>query len=69
MNCTKIGEFLVTYYGKYYFFFTEEYEFVFFMSEENILKFLDSGITIAEEKIDPVILDDVYRHMANPSEV
>ena len=45
-------------YNKCYYVFKNN-EFVFFISQE---KFVN-------KKIDPVILDDVYRYIANPLEV
>lgn len=67
MTFFKINGFIVAHYFDNYFFFTEEYEFVFFSSEKNLLKLLlDPETEKVDEKIDPVILEDVYRYMANP---
>lgn len=66
MSNIQIDECIVTYYNNNYFFFTEDYEFVFFMSEENTLKFFLNSEEYTNELIDSAILEDVYRHMANP---
>lgn len=67
MSYIHIDECIVTRYGQNYFFFTEDNEFVFFISEENFLRlFLKSETGYAIDMMPSDLLEDVYRHMANP---
>ena len=67
MTYIHIDECIVTRYGPNYFFFTENNEFVFFVSEENFLRlFLKSETGYVLDRMPSDLLEDVYRHMANP---